>query len=144
MQSNRLVDILLVEDSPTDVMMTREALAQHKVLNPLHVAEDGQRALDYLRSDEQHPGLIILDLNLPKMDGLELLNIIKTDKELRSIPVIILTTSKSEEDIARSYDQHANCFISKPLDFAEPVDAFQVINEFWFKVVSLPKDQHSD
>ncbi|AOJ84054.1 two-component system response regulator [Burkholderia savannae] len=138
-----LVEILLVEDSPTDVMMTKEALDYYKVLNPLQVVEDGVEAMAYLRREGRYasarrPGLIILDLNLPKMSGREVLQELKRDPRLSTIPVVILTTSKSEEDIARSYGLHANCYISKPVDFAKFTDVVHSINEFWLGVVTLP------
>jgi len=138
-----LVDILLVEDSPTDTMMTREALEFHKVLNPLYIVEDGVAALEYLRGTGQYasarrPGLILLDLNLPRKSGQEVLLEIKNDPELRSIPVIILTTSKAEEDVVKSYRLHANCYITKPVDFTKFVDVVRTINEFWFGVVAMP------
>jgi CheY-like chemotaxis protein len=141
--SDDLLHILLVEDSPTDVMMTREALESYKVLNPLHVADDGVAAMQYLRREGRHagaprPGLIILDLNLPKKSGREVLQELKADPELMNIPVVVLTTSKSEEDVAKSYGLHANCYITKPVDFPKFVDVVRSINEFWFGVVTLP------
>jgi CheY-like chemotaxis protein len=141
--SDDLLHILLVEDSPTDVMMTREAMAYYKVLNPLHVVEDGVEAMAYLRREGPHreaprPGLIILDLNLPRKSGREVLQELKADADLRQIPVVVLTTSKSEEDVARSYGLHANCYITKPVDFDRFVEVVRSINEFWFGVVTLP------
>jgi CheY-like chemotaxis protein len=138
-----LVDILLVEDSPTDVMMTQEALAYYKVLNPLRVVDDGVAAMEYLRRAGKHgatrlPGLILLDLNLPRKSGREVLREIKGDLELRKIPVIVLTTSKAEEDIVTSYDLHANCYITKPVDFTRFIDVVRTIEKFWFGVVTLP------
>jgi CheY-like chemotaxis protein len=139
----RLLDILLVEDSPTDVMMTREALNENRMLNPLHVVPDGVAALQFLRRDPPYtdaprPGLILLDLNLPRKSGPEVLEEIKGDKTLAQIPVIVLTTSRAEEDVARSYGLHANCFVSKPVDYSQFVKAIGSINEFWFCVVTLP------
>lgn len=141
--TDNLIHILLVEDSPTDVMMTREALEYYKVLNPLHVAEDGVQAMEYLRRegryrDAPRPGLIILDLNLPRKSGREVLQELKADAELMTIPVVVLTTSKSEEDVARTYGLHANCYVTKPVDFAKFVDVVRTISEFWFGVVTLP------
>ncbi|SDH31527.1 response regulator [Paraburkholderia phenazinium] len=141
--ANDLIHILLVEDSPTDVMMTREALEYYKVLNPLHVAEDGVEAMEYLRREGKHsnaprPGLIILDLNLPKKSGREVLEELKEDSDLMRIPVVVLTTSKSEEDVARTYGLHANCYISKPVDFAKFAEVVCSIKDFWFGVVTLP------
>ncbi|AWV00229.1 response regulator [Burkholderia sp. JP2-270] len=138
-----LVDILLVEDSPTDVMMTREGLEYYKVLNPLKVVEDGVAAMSYLRGEgpyqgARRPGLIILDLNLPKKSGREVLQELKDDPELRKIPVVILTTSKSEEDVVKSYGLHANCYITKPVDFTKFADVVRRISDFWFGVVTLP------
>ncbi len=141
--SDDLLHILLVEDSPTDVMMTREALDYYKVLNPLHVVDDGVEAMKYLRREGKYsaaprPGLIILDLNLPRKSGREVLEDVKADPELMNIPVVVLTTSKSEEDVARSYGLHANCYITKPVDFTKFIDVVRSINEFWFGVVTLP------
>jgi CheY-like chemotaxis protein len=138
-----LVDILLVEDSPTDVMMTREALEYYKVLNPLQVVEDGVTAMEYLRRQGRYatarrPGMIILDLNLPKKSGREVLEELKADPELGTIPVVILTTSKAEEDVVRSYGLHANCYINKPVDFSKFTDVVRSINDFWLGVVTLP------
>lgn len=144
-EGGNLVHILLVEDSPTDVMLTREAMEQYKVLNPLDIVEDGVDAMDYLKGRGKYegreralPGLIILDLNLPRMSGREVLYELKQDPELRNIPVVVLTTSKSEEDVVKSYCLHANCYITKPVDFAKFIDVVRSINEFWFGVVTLP------
>ena len=144
-ETGQLVHILLVEDSPTDVMLTREAMEQYKVVNPLDIVEDGVDAMDYLKGRGKYadrgpsrPGLIILDLNLPRMSGREVLYELKQDPELSNIPVVVLTTSKSEEDIVKSYCLHANCYITKPVDFAKFIDVVRSINEFWFGVVTLP------
>jgi CheY-like chemotaxis protein len=144
-ENGRFVHILLVEDSPTDVMLTREAMEQYKVLNPLDIVEDGVEAMDYLKRRGKYagqeiarPGLIILDLNLPRMSGREVLYELKHDPELRNIPVVVLTTSKSEEDVIKSYCLHANCYITKPVDFLKFIDVVRSINEFWFGVVTLP------
>ena len=143
--SGTLVHILLVEDSPTDVMLTREAMEQYKVLNPLDIVEDGVDAMDYLKGrgkyadrEPARPGLIILDLNLPRMSGREVLYELKQDPELRNIPVVVLTTSKSEEDVVKSYCLHANCYITKPVDFSKFIDVVRSISDFWFGVVTLP------
>ncbi|GLU31030.1 response regulator [Trinickia caryophylli] len=141
--NGNLVHILLVEDSPTDVMLTKEAMEQYKVLNPLHIAEDGVEAMAYLKREgkyasAQRPGLIILDLNLPRKSGREVLRDLKSDPELMNIPVVILTTSKSEEDVAKSYGLHANCYITKPVDFEKFIQVVRSINDFWFGVVTLP------
>ena len=139
----REIEILMVEDSMPDVLLTREALVDAKVRNRLHVVEDGIQAMAFLRRkapDEEapRPDLILLDLNLPRMDGREVLVEIKGDEELRTIPVVVLTTSKAEEDILRAYRAHANCFIRKPVDFNKFSDVVRVIENFWFSVVSLP------
>ena len=143
--SGKLVHILLVEDSPTDVMLTKEAMVQYKVLNPLDIVEDGVDAMDYLKRRGKYadkpvtrPGLIILDLNLPRMSGREVLYELKQHPELSNIPVVVLTTSKSEEDVVKSYCLHANCYITKPVDFAKFIDVVRSINDFWFGVVTLP------
>ncbi|MEI5998079.1 response regulator [Paraburkholderia bengalensis] len=138
-----LIHILLVEDSPTDVMITREAFDYYKLLNPLHVAEDGVAAMEFLRREGRHrdaprPGLVILDLNLPKKSGREVLQELKADPDLMNIPVVVLTTSKSEEDVAKTYGLHANCYITKPVDFTRFVEVVRRISEFWFGVVTLP------
>ena len=142
-RADDLLHILMVEDSPTDVMMTREAFDYYKVLNPLHVTEDGVEAIAVLRREGKHaaaprPGLIILDLNLPRKSGQEVLQELKTDPELKNIPVVVLTTSKAEEDVAKSYGLHANCYITKPVDFAKFVEVVRSINDFWLGVVTLP------
>ena len=141
--SEQMFHILMVEDSPTDVMMTREALDYYKVLNPLHIAEDGVEAIEFLKREGKHanaprPGLIILDLNLPRKSGQEVLQELKSDPELKNIPVVVLTTSKAEEDVAKSYGLHANCYITKPVDFAKFVQVVRSINDFWLGVVTLP------
>ncbi|WP_179401582.1 response regulator [Burkholderia guangdongensis] len=141
--NGNLVEILLVEDSPSDVLMTREALEYYKVLNPLHVVDDGVMAMEYLRrqgpyANARRPGLIILDLNLPRKSGREVLQELKSDPSLATIPVVILTTSKSEEDVMKSYGLHANCYISKPVDFEKFTEVVRNINAFWLGVVTLP------
>jgi two-component system response regulator len=137
------IDILLVEDSPTDVLMTREALESAKILNNLAVAHDGVEAMAYLRKQERYaqatrPDLILLDLNLPRKDGREVLAEIKADRNLKFIPVVILTTSKADEDILKAYGLHANSYICKPLDFKNFFKIIKSIERFWFNVVSLP------
>ena len=141
----RPIEILLVEDSEPDVRLTMEALHEAKVRNRLSVAEDGVEALDFLRRQGPHaaaprPDLILLDLNLPRKDGRQVLNEIKNDDVLKRIPVVILTTSKSEEDVLRAYDLHANCYISKPVDFNRFMDVVRSIENFWLTVVRLPDD----
>ena len=138
------VDILLVEDSPTDVLLAREALEHAKVLNTLHVVDDGVEALEFLRargkySGAARPDLVLLDLNLPRKDGREVLAEIKADPSLKLIPVVVLTTSKAEEDILRAYGLHANCFVTKPVDFDQFTNVVKAIENFWFTVVSLPQ-----
>ena len=137
------VEVLLVEDDPGDVLMTREAFAEHTVNNKLTVVSDGEEALAYLRRQGAYrsaarPDLILLDLNLPRRDGREVLAEIKTDEALRPIPVVVLTTSSSEEDILSSYQLHANAYVTKPVDFAAFVEVVQHIDEFFIGVVELP------
>jgi CheY-like chemotaxis protein len=139
----KTVDILLVEDSPGDARLAKEALKESKVNNNLFVAIDGEEALDFLNrkngySDAPRPDLILLDLNLPKKDGREVLQEIKTDDSLKSIPVVILTVSKAEEDIIRTYNLHANCYITKPLDLNQFIKVVKSIEDFWLSIVKLP------
>jgi chemotaxis family two-component system response regulator Rcp1 len=137
------VDILLVEDSPSDVFMAREAFEQAGFPVELHVVCDGAEAMDFLRRrnayvDAPRPGMVLLDLNLPRKDGREVLAEVKTDPELKLIPVVVLTTSRAEEDIHKAYGLHANCYISKPVDFDSFVDAVKSLQRFWFSVATLP------
>ncbi|MDT7801353.1 MAG: hypothetical protein QOI78_4786 [Actinomycetota bacterium] len=137
------IDILLVEDDPGDVLMTQEAFEHHKIRNALHVASDGVEALRFLRregrfADAPRPGLILLDLNLPRKDGREVLGEIKQDPALRTIPVVVLTTSEAEEDILGSYDLHCNAYVTKPVDFEKFVEVVRQIDDFWVTVVQLP------
>jgi CheY-like chemotaxis protein len=137
------VDILLVEDDPGDVLMTQEAFEHHKIRNSLHVVSDGVEALQFLRGEAPYegmprPGLILLDLNLPKKDGREVLAEIKAEPSLRTIPVVVLTTSEAEEDVLRSYDLHANAYVTKPVDFERFVEVVRQIDEFFVTVVKLP------
>lgn len=137
------IEILLVEDNPGDVRLTLEALKEGKVLNNLSVAEDGVEALAFLRQEGKHadapyPDLILLDLNLPKKNGYEVLTEIKEDPSFRRIPVVILTVSKDEEDILRSYDHHANCYITKPVDLDQFINIVKSIEDFWLTIVKLP------
>ncbi len=139
------VDILLVEDSPVDVLLTREALAEAKLLNTIAVAEDGVQAMAYLRKQGAYaaatrPDLILLDLNLPRKNGREVLSEIKADEDLKRIPVIVLTTSSADEDILRAYNLNANCYVIKPVEFDSFVKAVQSIHNFWFSVVTLPPE----
>jgi CheY-like chemotaxis protein len=142
----KIVDILLVEDNPGDVRLTKEALKEAKIHNMLHVVADGVEAMDFLRktggySDVPVPDLIMLDLNLPRKDGREVLAEIKGDGELRRIPVVVLTTSSAEEDILKAYDLHANCFITKPVDFIQFTMVIKSIEDFWFTIVKLPTEK---
>ena len=137
------VEILLVEDNPGDVRLTREALREGKVYNNLHWAKDGVEALEFLRQEGVHagaprPDIILLDLNLPKKDGREVLSSIKNDERFKQIPVVILTTSEAEEDVLRSYELHANCYITKPVDLDKFIMVVQSIDRFWLTVVTLP------
>lgn len=137
------VDILLVEDNLGDIRLTQEALKAAKVLNNLFFVQDGIEALEFLRRAGKYataprPDIILLDLNLPRMDGRELLAEIKNDPDLKRIPVVILTTSKAEEDILRTYNLHANCYITKPVDLHQFIQVVQSIEDFWFTVVKLP------
>jgi CheY-like chemotaxis protein len=131
--------VLLVEDDPGDVVLIQEAFEHNKVRNRLHVAGDGVEAMAFLRDGGgERPDLILLDLNLPRMDGREVLAEVKGDAELRSIPVVVLTTSKAEEDILRSYDLHANAYVTKPVDFNRFIEVVRQIDEFFVTVVKLP------
>jgi len=137
------LNILLVEDNPGDVRLTEEALREARIANRVWVARDGEEALDFLRqrgshSDSPRPDLMLLDLNLPKKDGREVLEEVKSDPELHRIPVIVLTTSSADRDILLSYDLHANCFIKKPIDYDEFISAIRGIENFWLKIVRLP------
>lgn len=137
------IEILLVEDSPTDVLLAQEALGAAKIANSLHTVTDGVAAMAFLRREGAYhsaprPALILLDLNLPKKDGREVLAEIKTDEQLKRIPVVVLTTSKSEADILKAYGLHANCYIVKPVDFEKFAQVVLNIENFWFSVVTLP------
>ncbi|MEW1794464.1 MULTISPECIES: response regulator [Streptomyces] len=140
----RPVEVLLVEDDAGDELMTREAFEDNRIGNTLHVVRDGLEALDFLYQREDHteaprPDLILLDLNLPKYDGRQVLEKIKSDPELSSIPVVVLTTSAAEEDILRSYKLHANAYVTKPVDLEQFIRAVQQIDEFFVTVVKLPR-----
>ena len=139
----RAIEVLLIEDDPGDVVITREAFEHHKIHNTLRVARDGQEGLDYLYRRGAHqgaprPDLILLDLNLPKYDGHQLLEQIKSDPELCHIPVVMLTTSAADEDILRSYRLHANAYVTKPVGFGEFMNVIRQIDEFFVQVVRLP------
>jgi two-component system, chemotaxis family, response regulator Rcp1 len=138
-----LVNILLVEDNPGDVRLIQEVFEDGKIFNKLDIARDGEQAMSYLyqksRSQNGHkPDLILLDLNLPKKNGAEVLVEIKADEKLKRIPVIILTASKAEEDIARAYNNHANCYLTKPIDLNQFINVVQQIKSFWLSIVQLP------
>jgi len=137
-------EILLVEDNPVDVMVTRQALQDGKVFNRLHVAEDGEEAMEFLHrrgkfAEAPRPDLVLLDLNLPKKSGMEILAEMKRDNALAVIPVVILTTSEAEADILNSYQLHANCFITKPVDMDQFIRVVKMIEGFWLTVVKLPE-----
>lgn len=139
------IEILLVEDNPGDVRLTREALKDGKIVNNLHVAEDGVDALAFLRREGKYhnavrPELILLDLNLPKKDGREVLAEIKADNDLKRIPVVILTSSAAEQDIVKSYNLHANCYVTKPVDLDQFINVVKSIEHFWLSVVKLPPE----
>lgn len=143
--SGRPIEILLVEDNPGDVRLTFEAFKEAKLGNHLHVAQDGQDALDFLRrrgkhADAPRPDLILLDLNLPKKDGREVLGEVKADPELRQIPVIVLTISRAEEDILKSYNLNANCYVSKPIELEQFLAVVRSIQNFWLTIVTLPSE----
>jgi CheY-like chemotaxis protein len=140
---NSPIEVLLVEDDPGDVLMTQEAFEEHKLRNRLNVVSDGAEALAYLRREGQYadavqPDLILLDLNLPRRDGREVLEEIKKDEELCLIPVVVLTTSQADEDILRSYQLHANAYVAKPVDFEQFISVVRQIDEFFVSVVKLP------
>jgi CheY-like chemotaxis protein len=141
--AGRPVEILLVEDNPGDVRLTREALREGKVRSRLSVATDGVEAIAFLRrqgefADATRPDLILLDLNLPRKDGREVLAEIKADPVLKYIPVVVLTSSKAEEDVLRAYDLHANCYVTKPVYFDQFIRVVKSIEDFWFTIVQLP------
>ena len=138
------IDILLAEDNPGDADLAKEALEESKLKNKLFIVSDGQEALDFLHKkgkyqDVPRPDLMLLDLNMPRVDGREVLKIVKEDEDLRSIPVVILTTSSADEDIIKSYNLHANCYISKPLDLDKFIEVVNNIENFWISIVTLPK-----
>jgi len=137
------IEILLVEDNPADVRLTQEGLKEAKVVNRLHAVTDGRAALDFLYRrgayrDVPRPDVILLDLNLPGIDGHAVLTKVKDDPVLRVIPIVVLTSSEAESDIVRSYEEHANCFISKPIDFDGFLRVVHAVEDFWFSVVKLP------
>jgi len=140
---SRQIEILLVEDNPGDARLTQEAMRAANMTNVLHVVEDGEQAMEFLRrrsrfKDAPRPDLILLDLNLPKKDGRSVLAEVKTDPDLRRIPVVVLTTSRSEEDVLQAYDMHANAYVTKPVNLEKFMRIVALIDEFWLKVVTLP------
>jgi len=142
-RGGRPVEILLVEDNPGDERLTREALKEGKVYNNFHWVKDGVEAMEFLRrqgkyKDAPRPDIVLLDLNLPKKDGREVLEEIKTDEDLKRIPVVVLTTSKAEEDVLRTYNLHANCYVTKPVDLEKFIVVVKSIDVFWLTVVTLP------
>jgi two-component system, chemotaxis family, response regulator Rcp1 len=139
----RPIEILIIEDNPADIRLTREGLKEAKVVNRLHAVMDGKEALDFLHRrgahrDAPRPDVIFLDLNLPGIDGHAVLSQVKDDPALRTIPIVVLTSSDAESDVVRSYEEHANCFITKPIDFAGFLRVVQAVENFWFTVVRLP------
>lgn len=139
------IEILLVEDNPGDVRLTREAFKEGKVLNNLRVVEDGAEAMAFLRqqgkyADVPRPDLILLDLNLPKKDGRQVLPEIKNDTNLKRIPVVVLTTSKAEQDILKTYNLHANCYVTKPVDLEQFISVVRFVQHFWLSIVKLPPE----
>ncbi|HEX6705989.1 MAG TPA: response regulator [Albitalea sp.] len=144
----RPIEILMVEDNPGDVRLTREALKGGKVWNEIHVVTDGVAALDFLRHEPPYeqaprPDLVLLDLNLPKKDGREVLSSMKADPLLKAIPVVILTTSQAEEDVIRAYNLNCNCYVTKPVDFEQFTRIVQAIEQFWLTIVTLPPNPAS-
>ncbi|MEO7982303.1 MAG: response regulator [Sporichthyaceae bacterium] len=143
-EGEREIQVLLVEDDPGDVLMTREAFEDYKVHNQLHVVNDGEQAMAFLRQEGEYaglprPDLVLLDLNLPRMDGRQVLDAIKSDPELSSIPVVVLTTSEAEDDVLNSYSLHANAYVTKPVDFERFISVVRQIDDFFVKVVRLPR-----
>jgi two-component system, chemotaxis family, response regulator Rcp1 len=141
----RAVEILLVEDNPGDVRLIQEALRDGKVWNNPHVVTDGEAALDFVYrrgefADKPRPDMILLDLNLPKKDGREVLAVIKSDLDLKRIPVVVLTTSKEEEDVLRAYNLAANCYVTKPVEFDQFMKVIRMIEDFWLTIVALPRE----
>ena len=146
MENLSVVDVLLVEDDPGDVVLIKEAFEFNKVHNALHIVSDGVEALDFLYrrngyENARRPDLVLLDLNLPRKDGREVLAEVKTDKSLRTIPIVVLTTSEAEEDILRSYDLHANAYVTKPVDFDRFIEVVRLIDDFFVTVVKLPNPE---
>jgi CheY-like chemotaxis protein len=147
-QFGRPITILMADDDPDDRLMAREALEESRLANDLHFVEDGEELMEFLRSKGRYtatsskprPGLILLDLNMPRKDGREALREIKADPDLRRIPVVVLTTSKAEEDVLRSYDLGVSSFITKPVTFEALVEVMRTVGKYWFEIVELPSD----
>ena len=147
-KEGKMITILLADDDPDHRQLTRDAFAENRLVNELHCVEDGEELMDYLHrrgryrdlNGEALPGLILLDLNMPRKDGREALKEIKADPELRRVPIVVLTTSKAEEDILRSYDLGVNSYITKPVTFKSLVELVKVLGQYWFEVVKLPQD----
>ena len=144
-ESGRPVEFVLAEDNPGDVRLTKEALRDSKVLNNLNVVQDGVEALAFLHregkyADAPRPDVVLLDLNLPKKDGRQVLEVIKSDPALKRIPVVIITSSEAEQDIMRTYDLHANCYVAKPVDLDQFIKVIQSIENFWLTIVKLPSN----
>lgn len=147
-KDGKMITILLADDDPDDRQLTRDAFVENRLANDLDTVEDGEELLDYLHRRGRHsdlkdkalPGLILLDLNMPRKDGREALREIKADPELRRIPVVVLTTSKAEEDILRSYDLGVNSYVTKPVTFKSLVELVKVLGRYWFEVVELPRE----
>lgn len=147
--AGRAIEILLVEDSATDVLLAREALGEAKVRNNLSVVKDGVEAMAFLRKEDPYteaprPDLILLDLNMPRREGREVLAEVKVDDDLKQIPVVVLTTSQAQEDVLQAYGLHANCYITKPVDFDQFSQVVRAIDQFWFTVVTLPTGGNSE
>lgn len=145
-QTGRPIEILLVEDNPGDVRLAKEAFKDARIANTIHVVGDGVEAMDFLRENGRYaaakrPDLILLDLNLPRKDGREVLAEIKSDRDLAAIPVVIMTSSSDETDIVRTYEQHANCYITKPIDLKQFLEVMLVFQDFWMTVVTLPTNE---
>ena len=146
----KMITILLADDDPDDRQLTRAAFAENRLVNMLHTVEDGEELMEYLRrqgryADQKNaplPGLILLDLNMPRKDGREALKEIKADPELRRIPIVVLTTSKAEEDILRTYDLGVNSYVTKPVTFKSLVELIKVLGRYWFEVVELPPEEN--
>ncbi|MFC2045411.1 response regulator [Chloroflexota bacterium] len=143
MEYAKPVEILLVEDNPYDVRLMKETLIESKISNNLNVVNDGVEAIAYLKKEDKyigtpHPDLILLDLNLPKLSGHDVLDFVKNDSKLKTIPVVMVTSSRSEEDIVKSYELHANCYVTKPVNLEQFTKVVNTIQDFWFTIVKLP------